>query len=115
MVRCALDLGLRSGEIAQLNLDDIDWRAGTITLRRTKSRREDVLPLPSATGHAIATYLRQERPKTVNRSVFVRHVAPRDEPVGRGLVVRRAYARWVALYPRAPATPHDGQSSSRGR
>jgi integrase len=35
-VRCALDLGLRSGEIATLGLDDIDWQAGTITLRRTK-------------------------------------------------------------------------------
>jgi len=37
MVRCALDLGLRGGEIATLALDDIDWRAGTITLHSTKS------------------------------------------------------------------------------
>ena len=27
MVRCALDLGLRSSEVAQLRLTDIDWRA----------------------------------------------------------------------------------------
>ncbi len=33
IVRCALDLGLRSGEVARISLDDIDWRAGTITLR----------------------------------------------------------------------------------
>ncbi len=45
IVRCAVDLGLRSSEIAYLNLDDIDWRSGTITLKRTKSRSEDVLPL----------------------------------------------------------------------
>jgi site-specific recombinase XerD len=42
MVRCALDLGLRCGEIAKLALDDIDWQAGILTLRRTKSRRQDV-------------------------------------------------------------------------
>jgi integrase/recombinase XerC len=96
IVRCALDLGLRSGEVARLGLDDIDWRAGTITLRRTKGRREDILPLPAATGAAIAAYLKDERPKTRNRAVFVRHVAPRDQPVGPDLVrktIRQAYAR----------------------
>jgi integrase/recombinase XerC len=96
IVRCALDLGLRSCEIAKLSLDDIDWGAGTITLRRTKSRRQDVLPLPATTGWAIADYLKHERPKTSNRAVFVRHIAPRDEPIGPDLVrkaIRQAYAR----------------------
>lgn len=96
IVRCALDLGLRSGEIAKLGLDDIDWRAGTITLRQTKGRREDVLPLPKATGQAIATYLERERPKTKNRAVFVRHIAPRDQAIGPDLVrkaIRQTYAR----------------------
>ena len=50
MVRLALDLGLRRGEIAWLALEDIDWRAGTIRLRRTKGGREDILPLPETTG-----------------------------------------------------------------
>ena len=96
IVRCALDLGLRSGEIARLGLDDIDWRAGTLTLRRTKGLREDVLPLPMTTGKAIAAYLEHERPKTSNRAVFVRAVAPRDKPVGPDLVrktIRQAYGR----------------------
>ena len=96
IVRCALDLGLRSGEVARISLDDIDWRAGTITLRHTKGRREDVLPLPATTGAAIAAYLKDGRPKTRNRAVFVRHVAPRDQPVGPDLVrktIRQAYAR----------------------
>jgi len=96
IVRCALDLGLRSGEVARISLDDIDWRAGTITLRHTKGRREDVLPLPATTGAAIAVYLKDGRPKTRNRAVFVRHVAPRDQPVGPDLVrktIRQAYAR----------------------
>jgi integrase/recombinase XerC len=46
IVHCAVDLGLRSGEIAALTLDDIDWNAGIVTLRKTKSRREQILPLP---------------------------------------------------------------------
>ena len=40
--RCALDLGLRAGEIAHLMIPDIDWRAGTVTLKGTKSLRQDV-------------------------------------------------------------------------
>lgn len=35
IVRCALDLGLRASEIARLTISDIDWRAGTVTLRGT--------------------------------------------------------------------------------
>jgi site-specific recombinase XerD len=96
MVRCMLDLGLRSGEVARLSLDDIDWDAGTITLRRTKGRREDVMPLPEATGQAIAAYLRNERPKTRHRMVFARHMTPRERPIGPDLVrktIRQAYAR----------------------
>ena len=109
IVRCGLDLGLRSGEIARLGLDDIDWRAGTITLRHTKGRREDVLPLPATTGRAIAAYLKLERPKTANRAVFVRHLAPRDQPVGPDLVrktVRQAYARAGLPYTRSHLLRH---------
>lgn len=96
IVRCALDLGLRSGEVAKLSLDDIDWRAGTITLRHTKGQRVDVLPLPMSTGAAIAAYLQEERPATSNRAVFVRHLAPLDKPAGPDLVrmtIRRAFTR----------------------
>jgi integrase len=96
MVRCALDLGLRSGEVAALGLDDIDWRVGTVTLHKTKGRREQVMPLPEGTGRALAAYLKYERPKTVHRRVFVRRVAPREELVGADLVrktIRQAYQR----------------------
>jgi integrase len=96
MVRLALDLGLRRGEIAGLALEDIDWRAGTIRLRRTKGGREDILPLPETTGRAIADYLRLERPQTTSRAVFVRRIAPCGRPVGPhcvGKTIRQAYAR----------------------
>lgn len=109
IVRCAMDLGLRSGEVARLKLDDIDWRAGRITLRHTKGLREDVLPLPASTGEAIAAYLKNERPQTSNRAVFVRHIAPRDEPVGPDLVrktIRQAYGRAGLTYTRSHLLRH---------
>jgi len=96
MVRCLVDLGLRESEVVSLELDDIDWEAGTLRIRKGKSRRVDVLPLPHTTGQAIAAYLRSERPTTVNRCVFVRHVAPTDEPIRPDVVrntVRQAYRR----------------------
>jgi integrase/recombinase XerC len=109
IVRCAVDLGLRSAEIAGLTLDDIDWKAGTLTLRKTKSRREQVLPLPEATGRAIAAYLQYERPKSPQREVFVRRVAPHDETIGPDLVrktVRQAYERARLPYTRSHLLRH---------
>ena len=96
IVRCFADLGLRVSEVAHLQLDDIDWQAGTLRIRKGKSRRTDILPLPMETGQAIAEYLRGERPPTANRAVFVRHVAPYDKPIGTGAVqkvVEAAYRR----------------------
>lgn len=109
IVHCALGLGLRSSEVAHLGLDDIDWSAATITLRGTKGRREDVMPLPAATGQAIADYLKFERPVTSNRAVFVRNVAPRDQPVGPDLIrksIRQAYARAGLPYTRSHLLRH---------
>lgn len=69
-------LGLRAGEVAGLGLDDIDWRAGEITVRG-KGNRAERLPLPTDVGAAIAGYLRRGRPaRAPGRSVFVRALAP---------------------------------------
>ena len=81
IVRCALDMGLRAGEIANLLIGDIDWREGTVTLKGTKSRRQDILPLPMATGQALADYLQHERPATPSPAIFVRRRDSRDIPI----------------------------------
>jgi site-specific recombinase XerD len=109
MVRCALDMGLRSSEVAKLALADIDWHAGTVTLRRTKSRRQDILPLPASTGRALADYIRHERPATANPAVFVRCHAPRDQPIGVDAVRRvigNAYQRIGLPHTRTHALRH---------
>lgn len=89
MTRCMAELGLRACEVAALTIDDFDWRAGTITVPATKTRREDVLPLPASVAHAVLAYLRRGRPTSTTRRVFVRHVAPIGVPAGAS-VVRRA-------------------------
>ena len=81
IVRCALDMGLRAGEIAHLMISDIDWRSGTVTLRGTKSLRQDILPLPMETGQALADYLQHERPTTSHPAIFVRHSGDHDQPI----------------------------------
>ncbi len=69
-------LGMRASEVATLTLDDIDWRAGVITVRG-KGSRTDRLPLPVDVGEAITVYLRRGRPSTPAREVFVRLAPPR--------------------------------------
>jgi integrase len=81
VVRLALDLGLRGMEISRLQLADIDWRHGTVTLKGTKPGRQELLPLPAITGQALEAYLRHERPETRDNAVFVRHLAPHDQPI----------------------------------
>lgn len=100
ILRCLVDLGLRSCEAAALRLDDLDWKHATLTIREGKSHRADVLPLPSATGEAIAEYLHSARrlakPSSDNRAVFIRHRAPLTDSVDTSVirsVVRQAAAR----------------------
>lgn len=69
-------LGLRSGEVARLGLDDIDWHAGELRVVG-KGNRGERLPLPADVGAAITAYLRRGRPASAQgRSVFVRVHAP---------------------------------------
>jgi integrase/recombinase XerD len=68
-------LGLRSGEVASLELDNIDWNAGQLSVRGKSGQRSE-LPLPAEVGEAIAAYLRRGRPQSTSRRVFLRAKAP---------------------------------------
>lgn len=69
-------MGLRAGEVAALQLDDLDWRQGEVVVRG-KGGRVDRLPLPADVGQALVDYLRAGRPDTaLDRCVFVRVKAP---------------------------------------
>lgn len=78
-------LGLRAGEVAAVELDDIDWRAGELMVRG-KGGRDERLPLPDDVGTALVGYLQRGRPSTAQgRRVFVRVRAPHG-PMTTGAV-----------------------------
>ena len=88
-------LGLRSSEVLSLELADIRWRTGEVLIRG-KGRRQDLLPLPSEVGAAIACYLRLDRGSRPTRRIFLRTYAPRVPlagPASIGHIVRWAMAR----------------------
>jgi site-specific recombinase XerD len=88
-------LGLRACEASALELGDIDWRAGTVTVRG-KGRRDERLPLPADAGEALAGYLRGGRPAGGgSRRVFLLSRAPGGgmSPGAVKAVVRNACRR----------------------
>lgn len=88
-------LGLRAGEVASLQLDDIDWESGLITIIG-KGGKTSQLPLPGEVGRAIAAYLRRDRPAASSRGLFIRIPAPHTAMKGAsavGCIVRHALER----------------------
>jgi integrase/recombinase XerD len=88
-------LGLRSSEVAFLELDGIDWKAGQLSVRGKSGERND-LPLSREVGKAIAAYLRRGRPPSTSRRVFLRAKAPIGGfrgPCGVGSIVRHCLQR----------------------
>ncbi|MBZ5499143.1 MAG: site-specific integrase [Acidobacteriia bacterium] len=81
-------LGLRSGEIASLEIEDIDWISGSLKVRG--KGREALYPLPQDVGEAIVAYLRHGRPPSTSRRLFLRCMAPfrgfRGSPAIGGIV-----------------------------
>ena len=69
-------LGLRAGEVAALELDDLDWRAGQLIVRTGKAACRERLPLPVDVGEALVAYLHGGRPPVACRKVFLRLNAP---------------------------------------
>jgi len=102
IVVCLASLGLRPGEVADLRLEDIDWRGGSVLLRERKTRRGAVVPLPRRAGRAIVAYLREERPTTGERRVFVQHLGVRR---GRPLSSNAVSAVVVRALGRAQIEP----------
>jgi site-specific recombinase XerD len=68
--------GLRAGEIAQLRLEDIDWQEEVIHVRHSKTGTHSELPLLRAPGEAVLRYLKEARPTSVRREVFLLVRAP---------------------------------------
>ena len=68
-------VGLRANEVASLTVDDVDWRAGEISVVG-KGARRDRLPLPVDVGEAVAAYCQRGRPRNEHRALFLHGRAP---------------------------------------
>lgn len=81
--------GLRACEVAALTLDDIDWRNERLRIRERKAGNTTTYPLSTVVGSAVIDYLKNGRPTTTHREVFMRAAAPLA-PIGSAAVVCRA-------------------------
>lgn len=63
--------GLRSGEISRLLLSDFDWRQETFTVNHSKRGGVQKYPLQREVGEAILEYVRNARPRTSCRNLFL--------------------------------------------
>ena len=93
--------GMRSGEVRRLRLDDIDWSRNCIRFIRSKSGCPESVPLVAHIGNAIARYLREARPRSTSRIMFLRLRAP-FTPLSQG-------AMYHAVNSHLPAHGHLGK------
>ncbi len=100
--------GLRAGEVVRLRIEDIDWRNECLHVRQSKTGRATVLPLLAPVGEAILDYLREGRPTTEVREVFLRALAPL-QPFRQGASLYCMVARQLAqagIEPAGKRGPH---------
>jgi integrase/recombinase XerD len=96
IILCMARLGLRVSEVCRLELDDIDWRQGVVSVRTRKTGHGARLPIPAEVGHALAEYLEHGRPDTRGREVFVLLRLRPGAPISASIVgraVQRALER----------------------
>jgi site-specific recombinase XerD len=77
--------GFRLSEVRNLQLDDLDWEKERIVIRRSKLRKTQEFPLAREVGDAILRYLREIRPKSRHRVLFLSLRQPYRPLSGAGL------------------------------
>lgn len=93
IVLIGLKMGLRASDITSLELDQIDWRNGSIRFLQDKTDVEKILPMPVEVGNALYRYLSDGRPSSRSRYIFITHKAPYRK-VGRnvcGKIMKKAF------------------------
>jgi site-specific recombinase XerD len=76
MVMVGLRMGLRASDVVNLMFDDIDWKKRQITIIQQKTQTQITLPMTVDVGNSIYSYLKNGRPKSSSKYIFIRHKAP---------------------------------------
>jgi site-specific recombinase XerD len=101
--------GVRAGQLAALQLQDVHWREGEISFPAAKRGRQVTAPLTTSVGEALLEYIRDTRPHTEAREIFLSINAP-SQPLAAGSiynVVSRAFQL------AGVASPHQGSHAIR--
>jgi site-specific recombinase XerD len=93
--------GLRRGEVAALRLEDFDWEREILTVPSGKRQRPRIYPLCRPVGDAVLRYLREARPPSTHREVFLRVRAP-FHPMRRGSLTSVVRQRLLAAEVQSP-------------
>jgi site-specific recombinase XerD len=81
--------GLRRSELVRITLDDFDWPNAVMTVRRSKRGRVQQFPLTNEVGGAIIQYLREVRPSSRHRELFLTLHAPHRPAISLGTAMRK--------------------------
>jgi len=107
--------GFRSGEVAGLRLEDVNWEREIISIVRPKQRRAQEYPLVSEAGEAILLYLQRGRPSCTRREVFLTSKAPLCR-LSHGALYHLVSTRLGALGIQVPRRgPHSLRHACAGR
>ena len=88
--------GFRSREVSQLRLEDVDWERERIHVHRSKGRYDQEYPLVHSIGNAIVRYLKEVRPRTNRREIFLTLRAP-FRPLSTATMYRVVSSRMATL------------------
>ncbi len=92
-------LGMRIGEVAALELEDVEWRLGELVVRG-KGKRLERLPLAADVGEALADYVQRARPPSEHRALFLRVLAPhRGLTTGALVMIVQSACRRAGIVP----------------
>lgn len=90
-------LGLRSGDIASLRFENMNWEINTIHITQGKTGTPLELPLLEELGWAIIDYMKNGRPATNCQTILVRHNSPFDSLAGGAYDIMQKYIRRAKL------------------
>lgn len=112
IILLAVQLGLRSSDIAELKLESLKWDRNEIELVQHKTDKNLVHPLVDDVGWAIIDYIRYARPPTDPTYVFLSANAPYSKiSAGTVSVILRRHMRFCGI--KKPAGTTKGVHSLR--
>jgi len=88
--------GLRASEVRQLRLEELNWEQEILHLTRTKRGPTQQFPLTQAVGQALLRYLKDVRPRSAYRQIFLTLHAP-FRPLSQGCFRSMLTRRWKPL------------------